>query len=372
MTVSVRGRRMMPAVMLHSPTMATEDHLFLRACRRQPVPRTPVWMMRQAGRYLPQYRAVRTKVSFLELCKTPELACEVTMQPMDLFGFDAAILFCDILVPLECMGMELVFGDGGPKLPEPLRSRAAVDKLRIPDPEAEMPYVMDAVRLIRKTLGDRAPLIGFAGAPFTLATYAVEGGGSKSYPETKSMMFANPDAMHELLDKLADCCAVYLEAQIAAGAQAVQLFDSWAGILSRRDFREFALRSARRVFDKLRASPTFRDNNVPIIYFVNGCAPYLDDYAKSGADVLGVDWRIDLDEARRRLGDGVALQGNMDPTCLFLPPEKLRERVREVLDSHGDGPGHIFNLGHGVLPMTNPEHVRVMVEAVREFSTRNT
>ena len=350
--------------------MPDSDHLFLRACRREPVPRIPVWMMRQAGRYLPQYRAVREKVSFIELCKTPELACEVTLQPIDEFGFDAAILFCDILIPLEAMGMGLVFDDGGPKLPEPLRDRAAIDRLSVPDPEAEMPFVFDAVRLIRKSLAGRVPLIGFAGAPFTLATYAVEGGGSKSYPHTKQLMFQDPGAAHALLDKLAANCASYLEAQIAAGAQAVQLFDSWAGILSPRDFREFALRPARLVFERLRSSPTWADGGVPIIYFVNGCAPYLDDYLQSGADVLGVDWRIDLGDVRRRLGPDVALQGNLDPTCLFLPSEALRERVAEVLTRHGSGPGHIFNLGHGVLPMTDPEHVRVMVEAVRQLSTR--
>ena len=326
-------------------------------------------MMRQAGRYLPQYRAVRQKVSFLELCKTPELACEVTLQPIDEFGFDASILFCDILIPLESMGMELHFNPA-PVLPHPVRDRAAIDKLVVPDPEKEMPYVFDAIRLIRKNLDGRVPLIGFAGAPFTLSTYAIEGQGSKSYPNTKMLMFQDPSSAHALLDKLAECCATYLEAQVAAGAQAVQLFDSWAGILSPRDFREFALRSARLVIDRLRSSPTWKDGGVPIIYFVNGCAPYLEDYATSGADVLGVDWRIDLGEARRRIGPDIALQGNMDPTCLFLPPDQLRERVAEVLASHGDGPGHIFNLGHGVLPMTNPEHVRVMVDTVRELSSK--
>lgn len=326
-------------------------------------------MMRQAGRYLPQYQAVRSKVSFLELCKTPELACEVTLQPIDEFGFDAAILFSDILVPIEAMGMELVFGDGGPKLPQPLRDRAAIDKLSVPDPEEAMPYVTGAVRLIRKELGGRVPLIGFCGAPFTLATYAIEGGGSKSYPHTKSMMFSDPASTHALLDKLAKCCAVYLEAQVAAGAQAVQIFDSWAGILAPRDFREFALRYAKAIIDELRASPTWRDGGVPIIYFVNGCAPYLEDYATCGADVLGVDWRIDLAAARAGLGEKVALQGNLDPTCLFLPPEQLRQRVLDVIASH-PGPGHIFNLGHGVLPMTNPEHVRVMVDTVKASSNR--
>ncbi|MEM9492535.1 MAG: uroporphyrinogen decarboxylase [Myxococcota bacterium] len=349
--------------------MAATDHLFIRACRRQPVERTPVWMMRQAGRYLPQYRAVRKKVSFIELCKTPELACEVTLQPIDEFGFDAAILFCDILIPLEAMGMELQFNPA-PLLPEPIRDRAAVDKLVVPDPEQELSSVCEAVRQIRAALAGRVPLIGFAGAPFTLATYAVEGSGSKSYPNTKALMFENPQAAHALLDKLAECCATYLEAQVRAGAQAVQLFDSWAGILSPRDFREFALRPIKLVIDRLRSSPTWADGGVPIIYFVNGCAPYLDDYAASGADVLGVDWRIDLSTVRQRVGPDVALQGNLDPTCLFLPPDQLRQRVGEVLASHGDGPGHVFNLGHGILPMMDPERVRVMVEAVRELSTK--
>ena len=327
-------------------------------------------MMRQAGRYLPEYRAVREKVSFLELCKTPELACEVTMQPIDRFGFDAAILFCDILIPLEAMGLELVFADAGPKLPNPVRDRAGVDALVVGDPEDEMPFVFEAVRHIRRALGNRVPLIGFAGAPFTLATYAVEGGGSKSYPNLKKMMYAAPDAAHVLLDKLAQNTAVYLEAQVAAGAQAVQLFDSWAGILSQRDFREFALRYAKRVFEILRASSTWSTNSVPIIYFVNGCAPYLDDYASSGADVLGIDWRIDLDIARSRLGPNVAVQGNLDPTCLFADPDQLRARIAEVLAQAGDAPGHIFNLGHGVLPMTDPERVRLMVDTVRELSSR--
>jgi uroporphyrinogen decarboxylase len=326
-------------------------------------------MMRQAGRYLPQYRAVREKVSFIELCKTPELACEVTLQPIDEFGFDAAILFCDILIPLEAMGMELDFTPA-PVLPHPVRDAAGIDALVVPDPEATMPFVMEAVRKIRAALAGRVPLIGFAGAPFTLATYAVEGGGSKSYPNLKALLFQQPAAAHALLDKLSECCATYLEAQVAAGAQAVQLFDSWAGILAPRDFREFALRYAKLTFERLRSSPTWNEHAVPIIYFVNGCAPYLDDYRQSGADVLGIDWRIDLGAARARLGDGVAVQGNLDPTCLFLPADALRERVGEVLTAAGDAPGHIFNLGHGVLPMTDPDSVRVMVEAVRELSTR--
>lgn len=346
------------------------EHLFLKACRRQPVERTPVWMMRQAGRYLPQYRAVREKVSFLELCKTPDVACEVTLQPIDEFGFDAAILFADILLPLEAMGLPVEFGDRGPVLAKTIRDRTAVDALAVPDPEAELGYVMGAVRTIRSALGDRVPLIGFAGAPFTMATYAVEGGGSKSYALTKGMMFSDPGAFHGLLDVLARATAAYLAAQVAAGAQAIQLFDSWAGILAPADFREFALRHARQTIELLRDEPALAAADVPIIYFVNGCAPYLDDYPSSGADVLGVDYRIDIGTVRAAVGDGVALQGNLDPTALFAPTARLRERVAAVLESHGDRPGHIFNLGHGVLPPTDPERVRDMVTAVRELSAR--
>jgi len=347
------------------------DHLFLRACRCEPVERTPVWMMRQAGRYLPQYRATRAKVSFLELCRTPDLACEVTLQPIDEFGFDAAILFSDILVPFEGMGLPVEYTPA-PVLHDPVAGEADVERLRVPDPEETVPYVMDAVRAIRKRLAGRVPLIGFAGAPFTLATYAVEGGGSKVYARTKGLLFQQPVVAHRLLDKLARAQALYLEAQVAAGAEAVQLFDSWAGILSARDFREFALRYAVRVFDELRASSTWRqlESPPPIIYFVNGCAPYLGDLRDCGADVLAVDWRVELAEVRRRVGDGVALQGNMDPGCLFLPAAQLRGRVQEVLASAGQTPGHIFNLGHGVQPSTDPEQVRVMVEAVRELSGR--
>ena len=345
-----------------------DDALFLRACRREPVERTPVWIMRQAGRYLPQYQAVRARVSFLELCKSPDLACEVTLQPIDEFGFDAAILFCDILIPLEVMGLDLEFTPA-PVISNPVANAADVARLVVPDPVDTMPFVYAAIERIRASLPGQVPLIGFAGAPFTLATYAVEGRGSKNYAKTKEMLFADPAAAHALLDKLARMQATYLEAQVAAGASAVQLFDSWAGVLSPRDFREFALRYARQVIELLRASPTWATHPAPIIYYVGGCAPYLDVYADSQADVLGVDWRVDIGEVRRRVGDGVALQGNLDPTCLFLPPEQIRERAAEILSQAGDR-GHIFNLGHGVLPNTDPEHVRVLVEAVRELSLR--
>jgi uroporphyrinogen decarboxylase len=327
-------------------------------------------MMRQAGRYMAEYQAVRSKVSFLELCRTPELACKVTLQPIDRFGFDAAILFSDILVVLPPMGLEVEFGDGGPELPSPIRSAADARALVVPDPVDDLGFVMEAVRQIRRALDGRVPLIGFAGAPFTLATYAVEGGGSKSYERTKGLMFADPDTFHLVLDRLARTVAAYLEAQVEAGAEAVQLFDSWAGILAPGDFREFALRYARQVVDLLRESRTWAaGGGVPIIYFVNGCAPYLDDCARSGADVLGIDWRVDMGEVRRRIGDRMAVQGNLDPTSLFAPEDRLRRRVAEVLGSAGDAPGHIFNLGHGILPGTDPARVALVVDAVRELSS---
>jgi uroporphyrinogen decarboxylase len=300
--------------------LAMPESLFLRACRRQPVERTPIWMMRQAGRYLPAYRAVRARASFLDLCRNPDLACEVTLQPIDEFGFDAAILFSDILITLPAMGIDVTFPDAGPKITTPIRTDAAIAALHVPDPEAELPYVMAAVRQIKAALAGRVPLIGFAGAPLTMLTYAVEGGGSKDYAHTKKLLYGAPASAHALLDKLARTCATYLEAQVAAGVDTVQIFDSWGGIVSPGDFREYPLRYAAQVIALLRASPTWKTRAVPIIYFVNGCAPYLDDYAASGADVLGVDWRIGIDEVRRRVGDGVALQGNLDPGALFATP----------------------------------------------------
>jgi len=337
------------------------DHLFLRACRRQPVPRTPIWMMRQAGRYLPAYMAVRKRASFLDLCRNPDLSCEVTLQPIDEFGFDAAILFSDILITLPGMGIEVEFPESGPKITNPVRTSAAIAALKVPEP---VPYVMEAVKKIKHALADRVPLIGFAGAPLTMLTYAVEGGGSKDYAQTKKLLYGSPKDAHALLDKLARTCATYLEAQAAAGADCLQLFDSWGGIVSPGDFREYPLRYAKLVIEMLRASPA---RDVPIIYFVNGCAPYLDDYASSGADVLGVDWRVAIDEVRRRVGNGVALQGNLDPGALFATPAEIRTRVADILARAGTT-GHIFNLGHGVLPETDPEHVRAMVTAVKDLS----
>lgn len=357
----------MPPPMI--PPTEKVPSLFLRACRREAVERTPVWMMRQAGRYLPAYRAVRARASFLDLCRTPALACEVTLQPIDEFGFDAAILFSDILITLPPMGLGVGFPEKGPVIDNPVRDRAAIDRLVVPDPVSELGFVMDAVRQIRGGLAGRVPLIGFAGAPFTLATYAVEGGGSKEYAHTKSLLFGDPAAAHALLEKLADTVAAYLIAQVEAGAEAVQLFDSWAGILSPPDFDEYALRWARYVISAVRAHPAVARAGVPIIYFVNGCAPYLDRYASSGADVLGVDWRVDIDRVRAVVGDGVALQGNLDPGALYAAPDEIRRRVGEVIRRAGPV-GHIFNLGHGVQPGVDPEHVRAMVAAVREASER--
>jgi uroporphyrinogen decarboxylase len=267
------------------------------------------------------------------------------------------------------MGVEVAFPDTGPKIAVPIRDHAAVEALHVPDPEAELPFVMEAVRKIKAALAGRVPLIGFAGAPLTMLTYVVEGGGSKDYAHTKAMLFGAPASAHALLDKLARTCASFLEAQVAAGADAVQLFDSWGGIVSPGDFREYPLRYARQVIELLRASPVVASRGVPIIYFVNGCAPYLDDYASSGADVLGVDWRVGIDEVRRRVGDGVALQGNLDPGALFASPGEIRARVADILARAGTT-GHVFNLGHGVMPETDPEHVRAMVTAVKELSAR--
>jgi uroporphyrinogen decarboxylase len=338
-------------------------HRFLRACRGLPVDRVPIWLMRQAGRYLPEYRAVRARTDFLGLCKTPELACEVTLQPIDIFGLDAAILFSDILLPLEAMGLPLVFTEDGPSLPEPVRDRAGIARLRVADPEATMPFVGAAVRQIRAALADRVPLIGFGGAPFTLAAYAVEGGGSSQWVRGRRLLYEAPAQAHELLGKVAKTVAAALVAQVAAGAQAIQLFDSWAGVLAPPEFEAFALRYAAEVIAEVKAHA-----DVPVIYFVNGVAPLLDVVRTAGADVVGIDWRLDLGEARRRLG-AIPVQGNLDPVAMFAPPATLAAKARAILDA-GGGRGHIFNLGHGILPETPVDHVRALVAAVRAFTPR--
>jgi uroporphyrinogen decarboxylase len=331
---------------------------FLAACARRTVDRTPVWMMRQAGRYLPEYRAVRERVDFLTLCKTPDLACEVSLQPVDRFGVDACIMFSDILIPVEAMGAPVSFGDGGPTLVLPIRSRADVDRLSVPDARERMRFALDTLRLLRAAVSDngRAALIGFVGGPFTLATYLIEGGGSKSFAVTKSMMHAEPGSMHALLDKLARTCAAYAAEQARAGADAVQIFDTWAGELSPADFAEFALPYQRTVIEAV------RDAGAPAILFVNGCAGKLALLSSAGADVLSVDWRISLDDVRAAMGDGVTLQGNVDPGLLLSSPAVASQAARDALKAAGRV-GHILNLGHGVLPQTSIECARAFIQA---------
>ncbi len=339
---------------------------FLKACRGEEVSYTPVWMMRQAGRYLPDYHNVRKNISFLTLCKSPDLAAEVTIQPIDIIGVDAAILFSDILVPLEAMGMELEFRDKqGPVFPSPVRDQKAVDSLRIPDPEGDLGYVMDTIRILRRELENRVPLIGFSGAPFTLSTYAIEGGSSKSFFLTKKMMFSAPDLYADLMNKITDCTISYLRAQAAAGAQALQIFDSWAGALAPCDFEAFALPYVQKIIREI------KDTGVPIIYFANNGATLLDLAKTSGADVLGLDWRINLDDAIKRVGPDFSLQGNLDPCALLLPPDKLEKRVARILEQAKGARGHIFNLGHGILPETPPENAKYMVETVHRLSGKS-
>ena len=344
--------------------MSEPTELFLRACMGLPVTRTPVWMMRQAGRYLPQYRAVRGKVSFLELCKTPELACEVTLQPIRELGVDAAILFSDILVPVEAMGMALRFTEEhGPELPSPLRSAADVDKLRVVDADDELGFVMAAVRKISAALPAEVPLIGFSGAPFTLATYMVEGGTSKNFIETKKMMWGDPATARRLLDRIADQVIGYMVAQARAGCRALQLFDTWAGILAPSDFDLWARPFAMRVLAEVRAAAP----GVPLVYFVNGSGAILERLRGMGADMIGIDWKQDLAEARTRLGPALAVQGNLDPVALFAPVAEVEARVKAILEANRKQPGHVFNLGHGVLPGTPVESVKAMVAAVKQY-----
>ncbi len=337
---------------------------FLKACRGEKVDYTPIWIMRQAGRYLPEYNQVRSKVTFLELCKTPELAAEVTIQPVDILGVDAAILFSDILVPLEAMGAPLEFREKqGPVFPNPIRDQAAVDRLIIPDPEDDLGYVMDTIRILRKELADKVPLIGFSGAPFTLATYLIEGGSSKNYFNTKKMMYTDPALYHGLLEKITDCTIEYLKGQVAAGAQALQVFDSWAGVLAPCDYEEFALPYVRRIIDALKAV-----TDIPLIYFANNGATLLGLTKTCGADVLGFDWRINLDAAVRHVGQAVSIQGNMDPIALLLPEEKMARRIRNILEQARDARGHIFNLGHGIVPEIPPAQAKMAVELVHSIS----
>ncbi len=347
---------------------ALKNQRFLRALRKQPVDCTPVWLMRQAGRYLPEYRETRQRAGdFMTLCQTPELACEVTLQPLARFPLDAAILFSDILTVPDALGLGLFFAEGeGPRFRHPIRSEKEISRLFLVDPEQELRYVMDAVRLIRRELDDRVPLIGFAGSPWTLATYAVEGGSSKDFSKIKGLMYDQPVLMHRLLDNFASNVTAYLNGQIQAGAQAVMIFDTWGGVLRPSDYLEFSLAYMKQIVEGL-----IREQNgesVPSILFTKNGGQWLEQIAESGADALGIDWTTDLREARRRVGEKVALQGNLDPSLLFANPARIRQGVAEVLNSFGHGPGHVFNLGHGIQPGVPPENVSVLVETVHALS----
>ncbi len=339
---------------------------FLRALRREPVDRTPVWMMRQAGRYLPEYRASRAKAGdFMSLCRNPELCCEVTLQPLDRYPLDTAILFSDILTIPDAMGLGLRFVEGeGPQFDRPVRSLDAIRRLAAPDPEGELRYVMDAVRTIRGALGDRMPLIGFAGSPWTLATYMVEGAGGHDFAIVKKMMLDEPEAFDGLLSTLVESVSGYLAAQHAAGADALMIFDTWGGVLAPDSYQRFSLDPMKRIVERLAKSAP----GVPVILFTKNGGQHLEKMADTGCAALGVDWTTSLADARRRVGDRVALQGNLDPITLFAKPERIRDETARVLADYGQGPGHIFNLGHGILPQTPPEHAGAMIEALHQLS----
>jgi uroporphyrinogen decarboxylase len=341
---------------------------FLRALMRQPVDVTPVWMMRQAGRYLPEYRASRSRAGdFMGLCTNPEMACEVTLQPLERYPLDAAILFSDILTIPDAMGLGLYFETGeGPRFKKRIDSAADIAALPVPDPEADLGYVMNAVRTIRRELNGRVPLIGFSGSPWTLATYMVEGGSSKDFRKTKAMLYDEPEAMHQLLGKLADAVTAYLNGQILAGAQAVQIFDTWGGNLSADAYQHFSLAYMRRIVDGLIREHDGR--RVPVILFTKNGGLWLESIAETGADALGLDWTMDIGVARSRVGAKVALQGNMDPTVLYAKPSAIRAEVARILASYGKGNGHVFNLGHGITPEVDPAHAGVFIEAVHELS----
>jgi uroporphyrinogen decarboxylase len=348
-------------------TKLQNDRL-LRALLREPVDVTPVWIMRQAGRYLPEYRAVRAKAGdFLTLCTTPELACEVTLQPVRRFPLDAAILFSDILTIPSAMGLGLHFIEGeGPAFHRPIQNAADVAALGVPDPESELRYVTDTLRLVRRELDGRVPLIGFAGSPWTLATYMVEGSSSRDFAKIKRMLFQAPDVLHRLLDVLARSVTAYLNAQVAAGAQALMLFDTWGGMLTPRDYSVFSLAYMSRIVAALTRMSDGR--RVPVIVFTKNGGQWLEAIAACGADAVGIDWTTDIAEARRRVGDRVALQGNLDPATLQAGPERLRQDVGALLQRYGAGSGHVFNLGHGIAPDIDPERVAVLVDAVHELS----
>lgn len=343
---------------------------FLRALLREPVDVTPVWMMRQAGRYLPEYKATRAQAGdFMSLCKNPELACEVTLQPLERYDLDAAILFSDILTIPDAMGLGLYFEAGeGPRFKKVLRTEADVAALPVPNAASDLDYVMSAVKTIRSALNGRVPLIGFSGSPWTLATYMVEGGSSKDFRHIKEMMYATPDVMHELLNKLALSVTDYLNEQIRSGAQAVQIFDTWGGVLSPEMYKTFSLAYMERIVKGLIRE--YDGRRVPVILFTKNGGQWLEVMAKTGADALGLDWTTHIDDARRRVGQQVALQGNMDPSVLYASPARIRAEVADILQRYGSGSGHVFNLGHGIHQFVNPEHAGVFVDAVHELSAQ--
>jgi uroporphyrinogen decarboxylase len=341
-----------------------KDYPFLMACRRKPVNHTPVWLMRQAGRYQKEYRALRKKFSFLEMCKTPDLAAQVTLLPIQQLDVDAAIIFADILLPLEPMGIDFEFAKNeGPVFHQPIREMKQIDALRIIEPEGDMPFLMEAIRLVRRELDGKVPLIGFSGAPFTLASYVIEGGHSKNYILTKGMMYQDRAAWHGLMEKLADVLIRYLNSQVRAGAQAVQVFDSWVGCLSPQDYEEYVLPYSKKVIDGV-------DKSVPLIHFGTSSSTLLEGMKRAGGDVIGLDWRVDLREAWGRVGHDVAVQGNLDPVILFGPVERIEKEVKRILERAEGRPGHIFNLGHGILPNTPVDNVVRLVDAVHEYSSR--
>jgi uroporphyrinogen decarboxylase len=355
--------------------MTQKNDTFLRALRRQPTDYTPVWLMRQAGRYLPEYNATRKQAGdFLTLCKTPELACEVTLQPLERFPLDAAILFSDILTIPDAMGLGLYFAEGeGPKFKRPIKDEADVAQLHVPDMHQDLGYVMDAVRTIRGALADRVPLIGFSGSPWTLACYMIEGGGSSDFRKIKSFMYQRPDLLMRILDTLATTVADYLNAQIEAGAQTVMVFDSWGGVLADGAFQKFSLAYTQKVIDRLHRTRVDKgqEQSVPSIVFTKGGGLWIDEIAATGCTAVGLDWTMNLGRARALVGDRVALQGNLDPMSLFADPLQVQAEVRKVLDSYGQpsaGQGHVFNLGHGISQFTPPDHVAAMVEEVHRYS----
>ncbi len=344
------------------------NDVFLRALMRQSVSRTPVWIMRQAGRYLPEYRETRSQAGdFMSLCRNPELACEVTMQPLRRYKLDAAILFSDILTVPDAMGLGLHFVTGeGPKFTDPVRTVDAIRSLRVPDVEKSLAYVFDAVRTIRRELNGEVPLIGFAGSPFTVGTYMVEGGSSREFPNIKALAKDAPEILDHLMSIVAETTIEYLNGQIEAGAQAVQIFDTWGAALEKDDFRRFSLASMQKIVDGLIREKDGR--KIPLILFTKGAGPLLRDLADTGCDALGVDWTTDLATAREYVGDKVALQGNLDPATLRESPEAIRQGVSDTLASYGNGPGHVFNLGHGITPDIDPDNLGVLVDAVHELS----